>query len=266
MQKNVATLYVFDLDGVITDPGNSQVNEAVIDKMFGMLASGTVIAINTGRSYDWVNKQLIARLAARGHRDILSRLLVVCEKGGETVTWNNSQACIQPSSFALSPQAYEITKTVFERNKIRFKTMSWDTTKRTMATIEKRSAAQLADFHAEQGILKGLLTKELSGYDVRIDATTVATDVESTAAGKYAGAEVIWERFDNNGLDTPTAVISIGDSISDYEMARCFATKNIKSTFVYVGEHPDDLVQDPAVDLVLTIQQFSAGTLEYLLQ
>jgi hydroxymethylpyrimidine pyrophosphatase-like HAD family hydrolase len=259
-----APLYVFDLDGVITDPSNTQVNESVIDEMHRLLIHGRTIAINTGRSFEWVEKQLIYRLSRRHNTSILARLIVSCEKGGELVSWTDGVRSKQSSKFALPREPYEITKSVFDENKSRLTTMFWDVTKLTMATIEKEPNAIITEFHEQQLELSRLLEHKLAEYDVNIDVTTIATDVESTTAGKYAGAEVIWENIISTAGAGPDTVISIGDSISDYDMAVCFADKGSESTFVYVGEHPEKLVQDDAVKFIHTDSHYAAGTLEFL--
>jgi hypothetical protein len=128
------------------------------------------------------------------------------------------------------------------------------------STVERA----ITEFHEQQLELSRLLEHKLAEYDVNIDVTTIATDVESTTAGKYAGAEVIWENIISTAGAGPDTVISIGDSISDYDMAVCFADKGSESTFVYVGEHPEKLVQDDAVKFIHTDSHYAAGTLEFL--
>jgi len=256
------SVFVFDLDGVITDPKDSQVNEAVIDKMYQVLESGDPLAINTGRSFDWVEKNLVSRLKARQNEEIFQRFIVACEKGGETIAWQGSEPLITPSEFALSNSLYERARECFEKNESKLQTMFWDETKRTMATVEKKPAANLDIFHEEQQLLVDVLTDNLAGYGVRIDATTIATDVELPAAGKHAGASLIFQWMQTY-YPSYTAYISIGDSVSDYEMARYFADHGEQSTFVYVGKPTDKIDQDQRTKLVTTTEHYTAGVLEY---
>lgn len=264
MVNQTDTVYVFDLDGVITNPENSQVSEAVVDKMYDLLASGTYLVVNTGRSYNWVEQNLVSRLLAHDNADIFDRFITVCEKGGETVSWHDGVAAVLPSEFALPTESYDITRAIFDEHSAELQTMFWDDTKRTMATIEKLPAADLSTFHHEQAMLVDWLRDALAGHDVRIDPTTIATDVELPAAGKYAGAKLIFNWVGAVTGSPDHAFVSIGDSSSDYEMARYFAEQQVESIFVYVGKPTDKISHDSSVTFIETGALFSAGALEFL--
>jgi hydroxymethylpyrimidine pyrophosphatase-like HAD family hydrolase len=257
------TAYVFDLDGVITNPENSQVNKDLLQHIHSLLSSNTLVAVNTGRSYDWVAGHLIAFLEGKEDATLFSNLVVVCEKGGELVTWTDRQSDLTPSKFALSAADYQTTKDVFTLHESELDTMFWDKTKRTMATIEKKPEAGLDEFHRQQAVL----TEELraafaSSPNIRIDATVIATDVESQEAGKYAGGEIIHEWM--SAKAPIQQYICFGDSISDYAMAECFADHEIATTFVYVGKSADSLPNDERITLHLPTVNFDTGTLEFL--
>lgn len=256
-------IYVFDLDGVITNPGNSQVDTVAVEHIYQRLRDGFLVAINTGRSYQWVQTQLIALLDTMGAADTFERLIIVCEKGGECIEWHDGEFTPQPSRFALIPEAHTITHDVFENNKSAFLTMFWDDTKQSMATIEKEPAADLEAFKAEQLVLTGKLADALQGYDVKVDPTTIATDVESPLAGKHAGAELIYEWAGRHMPADQAVFISFGDSKSDYEMARYFAQQGNDSTFVFVGAKTDVFSEAPGVHLLRTDAEYAAGTREY---
>ncbi len=266
MTFDTDSLYVFDLDGVITNPENSQVNEMVVSKMCDLLAAGVYLAINTGRSYDWVDKHLMVRLSRHLDNNLFAHLLIVCEKGGESVVWKNGRPSVLPSRFSLNQKVYTVTRQLFLQNKRLFPTMFWDEGKRTMASIEKLPLADLNEFHTQQDILIKLLADNLLEYDFRVDATTIATDIESTFAGKYSGAEIIWEWSRSLTDEVFNRFISIGDSLSDFDTARCFADKGAVSTFVYVGELEDKLPKLNSVRLVITDDLYDAGTLEFLIE
>lgn len=252
--------YVFDLDGVITDPAHSQVNETVVDGMRQLLIDGQYVAINTGRSFAWVEENLLRRLMNNGSDTLFQRFIVVCEKGGETVRWQQGEWRVYASQFALSPEVYRRIKAVFNRLSDRLPTMFWDATKRTMATVEKHPHADLATFHTERETLIEAWKNECG--DARIDGTTIATDVESPLAGKQAGAALIhaWaiELIGEGG-----AYICFGDSSSDYEMARYFADQGADTTFVYVGVPTDTIVLHDKVTFITTTARYAAGTREY---
>lgn len=264
MDTALGPVYVFDLDGVVTNAHTSEINDEVIRRMYQLLAGGSYVAVNTGRSYEWVDQIVISRLIAYGGISIFERFIVICEKGGEIVQWQDAVISVRPSEFALDHEVYALAKQTFEQNQASLQSMFWDTTKRTMATLEKVPSASLDDFHAEQRILIGALTEALAGYDAKIDQTNISIDIESPEAGKYAGARIIYAWI--LGLEplSPKSFISIGDSISDYEMARYFAEQSALSTFVYVGKHVDKIVHHGDVTFIATAAHYDMGTLEFL--
>ncbi len=259
----ITTMNVFDLDGVITNPANSQVNIELLYKISSLLRSGAAIAVNTGRSYDWVEKNLINYLKNQKDTTVFERLVVVCEKGGEMITFSSQDPIVTPSRFALRQTDYRAAKMIFDAAQSDLSAMFWDTTKRTMATIEKRPSANLELFHEQQKLLTSLLSSKLDTTSLRIDQTTIATDIESPEAGKYAGAQLIVEWAQAKSLEI-NKFVCFGDSISDYDMAHCFADHITDVTFVYVGKRPDRLEKIKNINVIITVGKFDQGTLEYL--
>ncbi len=86
MPSHNDAIYVFDLDGVITNPDDSSVDHEIVDHLYAMLEGGAHIAVNTGRSYEWVGANLVNLLAQHSNPGIFARLYIVCEKGGESRT------------------------------------------------------------------------------------------------------------------------------------------------------------------------------------
>lgn len=259
-------LFVFDLDGVITDPHDSSVDDGAVTHIHRLLETGLFVAVNTGRSFEWVEKHLLGRLKAKGASKVFDHLLIVCEKGGECVAWQHDTFVPRPSRFSL-PEAIRMQcRQLFTDNAAQFPTMFWDETKQTMATIEKYPAADLDDFRYEQQALTAMLERAFAGQNVRIDATTIAIDVESHEAGKHAGAELIYEWFAVHADIAQATFTSFGDSVSDYEMARYFAQQGNDSIFVFVGKAETLFAEHEGVRLVRTKQQYSAGTREYFTQ
>jgi HAD superfamily hydrolase (TIGR01484 family) len=256
-------VFVFDLDGVITQPSDSSVDAQAVGYLYALLEQGSYVAVNTGRSFTWVEQNLLKALEAMGGSSAFSRLYIVCEKGGESVVWAEGKFVPQPSRFALSGQAYETARQIYEQHKADLGSMFWDAGKTTMATIEKHPEAGLEQFRAERQPLAEKLREAFAGQDVRVDATTIATDIESTEAGKHAGAELIYEWMMSHSGGAPQEFVSFGDSKSDYEMARYFAQQGVASTLVFVGAKTETFTEDPAVKLVRTNAEYASGTREY---
>jgi hydroxymethylpyrimidine pyrophosphatase-like HAD family hydrolase len=259
-------VYVFDLDGVITDPRDTSVDEVVVGRIGHVLGQGGHVAVNTGRSFVWVQENLVARLQASAGPGAFERLYIVCEKGGESRLWQGGVFVSQPSRFALEADAAEITRRLYEDRKAELNTMFWDATKRTMITIEKYPEAGMDEFKVQQAQFSQLLRQGLGSKAVKVDATTIATDVESPLAGKHAGAELVYEWVAKNTPVEHDTFTCFGDSVSDYEMARYFAQHGAATTFVYVGEPSAVFDEEPRVQLIRTKALYAAGTREYFEQ
>lgn len=258
------SIYVFDLDGVITNPEDSSVDEAVIGYIRDILVQSGHVAVNTGRSYAWVQENFVQKLRALNASHAFGRLYIVCEKGGESRLWHDNTFVSQPSRFALPPHITQLAHSLFQEHQDELDTMFWDNTKQTMATIEKLPAADLNHFHRQQQKLAQWLQAELGGQEAKVDATTIATDVESPHAGKHAGAELIYEWVAQHTLVSHNTFTCFGDSISDYEMARYFAQQGAATTFVYVGKPVDIPDKESGVKPVITQALYAKGTREYL--
>src|SRR5690554_2618633 len=117
MQKPVL---VFDLDGVITDPKDTSVDTVVVEHIHKLLKDGTYVAINTGRSFQWVEANLLQILRSWNGRAMFGQLYIVCEKGGESLIWDGNDFAPQPSRFALPKEATDTCKQIFEENAQQF--------------------------------------------------------------------------------------------------------------------------------------------------
>ncbi len=257
-------LFVFDLDGVITNPTDSSVDHVTIEHIYKLLEDGTYVAINTGRPYAWVQTNLLGTLESMGGHAMFDHLYIVCEKGGESLVWSDGDFRPQPSRFALSEESMTACKRFFDDNAEDFNTMFWDNDKLTMATIEKRPEADLGEFKKQQQDLAERLRKLFDGQEVRIDTTTIATDVELPSAGKHAGAELVYEWTRQHHDAEHAAFMCFGDSKSDYEMARYFADQGNVATFIFVGKKEDTFEEHEGVTLVRTNALYAAGTREFL--
>jgi len=259
-------IYVFDLDGVITDPRDSTVDEVVVAKMSQILQQGGHIAVNTGRSFVWVQEHLVIRLQSMADTGSFDRLYIVCEKGGESRIWQDKAFVSQPSRFALPADVVERAHTIYTQHQAELHTMFWDATKQTMATMEKYPDATMELYKEQQNHLLQWLHAALEGSDAKVDPTVIATDIESPLAGKHAGAELIYEWVAKHTPVEHDTFTCFGDSKSDYEMARFFAQQGAATTFVFVGSPEVVFDEESRVTLQRTTALYAAGTREYFAQ
>jgi len=146
--------------------------------------------------------------------------------------------------------------------------MFFDSTKKTMISVEMHDGYDIARFAEEQARLKVDLSKILAeaGQDriYNIDPTTIATDVESPHVGKAFGADRFLQFLKDRDIK-PMQFKAFGDSASDFEMADELGRRNKPTDFVYVGDKSklDTVKKDYKVEYV---PGFDKGTLEYLSQ
>jgi len=259
--------FVFDLDGVVTWPHTTTIDVESLGYMYKLLEQGAYVATNTGRSYEWVEKNVLSALQKMGQKstasDIFDRLFVVCEKGSESIRRVNGRFVPQPTRFALSKQAYDIARRVYDDHRAQLPTMFWDDTKRTMATLEKHPAADIVQFEKEQKFILSKLQEALADQDAKLSPTVSATDVDHPEAGKHAGAELIYDWIASHKGAAHNNFVCFGDSRGDYEMARYFAQQGVHVTFVFVGDKSIGFEEHPDVTLVRTEALFADGTREY---
>jgi hypothetical protein len=262
-------VYVFDIDGVITGPNTSELDDRVTDWMVEQLKHGTKIAVNSGRSYAWIEENLLLSLISKGAGTVFDNFLLVCEMGGETYSTYEGEMVLKPSRFALAPEAHAKAHDIFKRNKGGFATLKWDNTKHTMATISKHTAADPERFKSEREIMLDKVKDGLEGFEVKVMSDITATNIVSPLAGKHAGAALIYDwvlKDMPEGVSHPEQLtfISIGDSSSDMAMADYFAEKGAASTFVYVGDPKVKLEEHEGVNRVVTNARYADGTTEFL--
>lgn len=263
--SKTAHFFIFDVDGVITNPHNSAFSPAVVAIIRSLLAEGNLVGINTGRSYAWLQEHLLGHLLEGMDQAGQSHLAIACQKGGELITWSHGSTIPTQSPFALTPAQYNLAKQIFFDHDHEFKTMFWDTSKTTMATIEKRPDVPLAKYHQEQKVLADILVEAFaaSNEKVKVDCTTISTDIESVAAGKYAGSRLLHEWSATKPMIV-TSRTCFGDSASDYAMAQFFSEQAIPVTFVFVGKESEELPQHDQVTIIRPGKIYEDGTLAFL--
>lgn len=111
--SKTAHFFIFDVDGVITNPHNSAFSPAVVAIIRSLLAEGNLVGINTGRSYAWLQEHLLGHLLEGMDQAGQSHLAIACQKGGELITWSHGSTIPAQSPFALTPAQYNLAKQIF---------------------------------------------------------------------------------------------------------------------------------------------------------
>lgn len=226
---------LLDVDGPVASPVTRTVAAPLLDDLHALLAAGIPVVLNTGRSDAFVAGQVIAPLADRG-LPAAARLHAVCEKGG---VWASAEpAGLGPvqvdDALIVPPVCGEALRRLVDDGA--GAAMFVDTTKRSMATVEARTDVPAGVYaRAQQAFDADLLAAlAAAGLGVvlraagvpdadgrtpwRIDPSVIATDVQSTAAGKDLGARRALALLSADG-ELPLAWETVGDSATDYAMA-----------------------------------------------
>lgn len=253
--------WLFDVDGVLTNPTEKRVEEPeIINKLLKILQSGDLIGLNTGRSLEFVEREVITPLEKiTSDRSLLDNLFFVGEKGG---TWgmfiNGQMKEYVDEKIKIPIELQNEVRTLIEKD---FKeTTFYDESKRTMISTEYKKGADIDAYHEEQKKLEEILKVILRKFnltDLKVEPSIIATDIQTAKVGKDLGVE----RFLNMIKDKsePEEFETFGDSPSDIEMFKYLKSKDHKAVFVYVG--PKEIEEGERI--IKTKEKFDKGTLEY---
>lgn len=265
----VKNAWIFDVDGVITDPQEKKITEPeILDEIIKRLKAGEPIALNTGRSIEWVKERVLNQLAGKVEDEaILNYLLAVGEKGGTWAEFNDQSNLIENRDDNISaPEDLknEIRKLI--KNKYS-DSMFYDESKLTMISTEMKDGHPLNDYREKQVQLSEKLRTLLSGKNLsdkfKIDPTTIATDIENKFVGKHFAVKRIIEWIKNKKIN-PQKYIAFGDSFgSDIPMAEEIYSLGLPVEFVYVGKENIDTSKYP-FPIKISQEKYEKGTLEFL--
>lgn len=264
---NYSRLFVFDIDGVLTNPITKKVDDQALFAQLNQLAKTMPILLNTGRSAQWVVDKIIPHLNLEHSH---ANFFVACEMGAVSLSLDGRgqpNIIINPevSSQKIPPQLYDSITDMVAQNYD--SSMFVDTTKQVIMTVEMQDNYPLEKYEIDKEELKNSIEIILKHYHpslhIRPSSSTIAIDIKPIQLTKGYGAKVIHAWLDQQKIDlTNTEIICFGDSLSDIEMADYFAESKIKTKFVYVGTENLDLTK--SYPLIKTDHSHSSGTHEYL--
>lgn len=221
-----------DVDGPISNPDAKAIVEPrIIPSLVSLLNSGVPLVFNTGRSSDFVQKNVFKPILEHEPSN-LHLLHAVCEKGAVWLSLEDDGDVwhfIDEEIAVPEDVQHRARKIVNDKYQ---KTMFWDETKESMISVERRADVDHDTYQADQPallkdfeeLLTGLGYEFVSSEDseqnpnasLRIDVSIIAIDIESIRVGKDLGAERAFELLRQ---DHPTEWRTIGDSGVDYKMA-----------------------------------------------
>lgn len=285
-EHSVPRAFLLDVDGVITNPTEKKVTE---EALFGFLETnlimGNPVALNTGRSNEWMIERVINPLNERlKDKTVLKNFFAVGEKGLTWASFTPEGELIQgvfdregslQEGFDLTAFLENETIEHFLRlnseakrlidNKYSHSTF-FDTTKKAMVSTEMKDGYDQPNYAKEQvGFtqeLNELLKREGLSGKFKVDPTTIATDIQIPEAGKHLGARRILDWLKSKNVN-PKHFITVGDSSSDLEMADELNTQGKSVDFYYVNPKKPLSVEKP-YPIHTSEAEFGRGTLEVL--
>src|SRR3989344_1447588 len=267
-ERTVETAWVFDVDGVISNPQEKKVTESeILDHIAQKLEAGEPVAFNTGRSIPWVLIRVInPLLEIISDKKYLANLFTVGEKGGTWLTFKDDGTIEHSKNKSISvPQSLQqqverIVETEYADS------MFYDQSKETMISIEMKDGYDVKEYRKRQEvlskILQDLIEQESLAEQLKIDPTTIATDVQNMHVGKDFAAERISRWFEQKGIK-PQKVFAVGDSPSDIAMAEKFHEKGYQVEFGYVGTNKLPK-ENYSFAVTRTDNKFDKGAVEFL--
>jgi hydroxymethylpyrimidine pyrophosphatase-like HAD family hydrolase len=260
--------YVFDVDGVLTDPQKKRViHDTLFTRMTELLNRCEPIALNTGRSTTWVQERILNPLLdVLPVRSLLANFFIICEKGGTWITFEQAGNMTHGRDESLTvPEALKSAVSKLIEAKYA-DSMFVDPTKETMISTEMRDGFDIAEYSRQQEQLlvdvSRVLAETGNEGSYKIDPTTIATDIERPNVGKALGAARLLQFLEERDIE-PRHFIAFGDSRSDFEMADELARQEKSIELVFVGDRAK--LGTVAKDYpIIYIPGFSQGTLVYL--
>lgn len=265
----VDAAWIFDVDGVITDPQEKKVKyPQTLDNIADKIKNGEPVALNTGRSLSWLIDRVLNPLLEKiENKKVLENFFAVGEKGGTWLTFNHQEEMQQYKDHSifmpqfLQQQIRDLVETKFSQS------MFYDSGKETMISTEMHDKYPIERYRKDQTQLKEyliqLLEKNNLSSKFKIDPTTISIDIENKRVGKGFALERILKWLKAQKIN-PRQFIAFGDSRHDIEMAEKLYQENLPFEFVFVGNKDVFEGKEYPFPITYTQNRFDEGTLEYL--
>ncbi|PQZ90285.1 hypothetical protein CQ018_14940 [Arthrobacter sp. MYb227] len=235
MHTTPAFALLLDVDGPIASPETRDVNPEIIELMLDLATAGIPVVFNTGRSDEFIKRQVMEPMLAVGIPQGL-KFHAICEKGATWFSFSQSGAGeIYVDTDLAVPVEYSAE--VRELVNSRFaKYMFFDETKLAMVSVEQHIEANNTEYRTVQEDFDVAAIEAMKRHDLgverldkqypdsdcaisyRVDPTIISTDVESVQLGKDLGARRTLELLAVDSI-VPMQWFTVGDSRTDYAMA-----------------------------------------------
>jgi len=261
ISNSVQTAYIFDVDGVITDPKEKKVTQPqIIDLIIHEIEKGNFLAFNSGRNTNWVKKMVIEPLTDKiVDKKLLEDVIAVGEKGTSILKYNDGWHEEIDKKYSFPDELKESLR----KFALTTKSMFYDENKHNMATLEMKDGYDIDEFVKERDSLLPEVKKLVSKYkDIVAEPTSIDIDIQHKDSGKHLGARHILDWLKSKNLN-PNHFVTVGDSLSDLEMADELNSQGKSVEFWYVNPNKK-LDANKLYPIKTSSKEFSEGTVEML--
>lgn len=265
-EKKPKLMFVFDIDGVITNPDTKEPNKKIIERIGADLNQELPVALITGRSINWIENNIMPILKTTiENNQKLDLLFTSGEKGSVSVEYVNGEPVKKIDENIMMPVQLmsEVKKIIQPYTDFIF----YDETKETMISIEIKGGEDDKKIEKQKEVLFLIgiqLKKIIENFDfkdlLKIDLTEIAVDLQFKSQSKKISTRHILDWLKGKNIN-PFSYIVIGDSPSDAEAAEEFFTQGCDITFGYVGKKN---IQKQPFKTKIASEYFDQGTLEIL--
>lgn len=236
-KKKIETIFIFDIDGVITDPDTKKPNPFIITFIAEKLNNHCYLGVATGRSSAWVIENIVSRIEKKlDTKTNLDFLFLSSEKGTVTMTYINGKEKqhIDPTISIPAGIVDQIKKHVQKFNGVFF-----DSQKKTMVSIEIKGGSdkeKVTKEKKELGRIEKWLQEKFIAQSKKyvLDRSEIAVDLQLASVNKKLAAQKFLTFLESKNIH-PTSFVMFGDSPLDALLAEEIQRRRHTITFVYVG-------------------------------
>ncbi len=268
------TAYIFDIDGVITDPQKRTITRPeLVLRIIKILQDQSPIAFISGRALSWLKERVVNEFyeyIKNNNLDtgILDNVFISGEFGGSSLIFDHGQ-----EKQTVNPDIHlseELIQQLTEASKNYLDIVFIDKHKQTQFTVEMQPNLTVDEFVKKEREIADIyrdLVKRLSLENlIEVHEDRIAINVKYKTSNKMFATKEFLNLLNKRDIN-PDSFKVFGDSASDLEI--CEQLKQTKSKFdlIYVG-NPNDIKNKTDFPIIFTLEKFSKetdeGTLEYL--
>lgn len=264
---------LLDVDGPVASTRTRSVPPRIVDSLVRLLAAGTPVCFNTGRSADFLLHSVLAPMRAAG-LPADAPAFAVCEKGAVWLPFaeipggdlprlrhdDDRPAWVRTAPGMAVPE--RLRAVVGKANDELADGLQFvDDTKLAMISLEKEVDADTDEYERARNAVAArteeLLAAEGLAEDYEVETTVISVDVQHVDSGKALGADRCLEMMAERRVQRPARWFTAGDSRSDYAMADRLHERGARVDHVDV--RPADAVPDTGYPVVTAADLAARG-------